>query len=241
MLNLEHVQIHVVKLEELTVICAPIERCFDLARSVEVHLTGNVHCGEPAVAMAGATSGLLGLGHRVTWRARHFGVWQRLTSDITAMDRPSYFQDTMIRGAFRSMHHDHFFRSLSPDETEMRDVFCFAAPLGILGRLAELAVLRRYMRALLRERNSVIREIAESEAWRKYLGPADEDRDTGRQWTGGPHPRAPLPCSRRYSHRFYAPPGPGAVAHGDVGWPHTRRVGRGTRAQRRVHQSGRAK
>jgi len=35
-----------VELEELTVIQAPIERCFDLARSVEVHLAGNEHCGK---------------------------------------------------------------------------------------------------------------------------------------------------------------------------------------------------
>src|SRR5262249_44572534 len=102
-------------------------------------------------------------------RARHFGVWQELTSEITAMDRPASFQDTMIRGAFQSMQHDHFFRPLTPCETEMRDVFCLAAPLGILGRLAEVAVLRRYMRALLRERNAVIREIAESNAWENYL------------------------------------------------------------------------
>jgi len=85
------------------------------------------------------------------------------------MERPEYFQDTMVRGAFRSMKHDHFFRSLSPHETEMRDVFCFAAPLGMLGRVVEIVVLRRYMQALLRERNAVIREIAESPAWRKYL------------------------------------------------------------------------
>jgi ligand-binding SRPBCC domain-containing protein len=159
----------VVTLEELTVIRAPIERCFDLARSVEAHLAGNVHSGEAAVAMAGVTTGLIGLGQRVTWRAKHFGVWHKLTSEITAMDRPAYFQDIMIRGAFRSMKHDHFFRSLSPDETEMRDVFCFAAPLGILGRLAELVVLRRYMQALLRERNDMVRQIAESPAWRRYL------------------------------------------------------------------------
>jgi len=159
----------VVRLEERTVIRAPIERCFDLARSVEVHLAGNVHWGEAAVATGGATSGLIGMGQRVTWRARHFGIRQELTSEITAMNRPEYFQDRMIRGAFRSMSHEHFFQSLSRDETEMRDVFSFAAPLGILGRLAELAVLRRYMQALLRERNAVIREIAESEAWRKVL------------------------------------------------------------------------
>jgi hypothetical protein len=159
----------VVTLEVLTVIRAPIERCFDLARSVEVHLVGNVHFGETALAVGGVTSGMLGPGQHVTWRAKHFFVWQKLTSEITAMDRPTYFQDVMVRGAFRSMKHDHFFRALSPDETEMRDVFCFAAPMGILGRLAEFAVLRGYMQALLCERNAVIRQIAESPAWRDYL------------------------------------------------------------------------
>jgi len=159
----------VVRLEEITVIRAPIERCFDLARSVEVHLAGNIHFGEAAVALAGVTSGLIGPGQRVTWRARHLGAWRELTSEITAMYRRSYFEDTMIRGAFRWMKHDHFFRSLSQHETEMRDVFCFAAPLGVLGRVAEFAVLRRYMRALLRERITVLREIGESAEWRKYL------------------------------------------------------------------------
>jgi ligand-binding SRPBCC domain-containing protein len=158
-----------VTLRDLTVIRGPIERCFDLARSVEVHLAGNVHCGEAAVASAGVTTGIIGLGQRVTWRAKHFGVWQQLTSEITAMDRPAFFQDTMLQGAFRFMQHHHFFRALSPDETEMRDVFRFAAPLPVLGRLAEAAVLRRYMRALLRERNAVVKEIAESTLWRKYL------------------------------------------------------------------------
>ena len=158
-----------VRLEELTVIRAPIERCFDLARSVEVHLAGNVHFGEAAVAAAGVTSGLIGLGEQVTWRAKHFGLWLTLTSEITAMNPPAYFQDTMVSGPFRSMIHDHCFRRLSPGETEMKDIFCFAAPLGILGRLVELAVLRRYMHDLLSERNAVIRQIAESQEWQRYL------------------------------------------------------------------------
>ena len=158
-----------VNLEDLTVICAPIERCFDLARSVEVHVAGNVHWGESAVATAGVTSGLVGIGQRVTWRAKHFGAWHNLTSQITAMDRPVHFQDTMIQGVFRFMKHDHFFRTLGHEATEMRDVFCFAAPLPVLGRLAEIAFLRRYMRALLRERNAVVKEIAESSNWQEYL------------------------------------------------------------------------
>ena len=158
-----------VKLEELTVIQAPIDRCFDLARSVEVHLAGNKHCGETAVALAGVTSGLMSMAQRVTWRAKHLGMWQTLTSEITALDPPAYFQDTMVQGSFRFMKHDHFFRSLSSGQTEMKDVFCFAAPLPVLGRLAEIVFLRRYMRALLHERNVVVKQIAESPDWTRYL------------------------------------------------------------------------
>ena len=155
--------------EELTEIRAPIQRCFDLARSVEVHLAGNIHFGEQALAVGTVTSGLLELSDRVTWRAKHFGVWHTLTSQITAMDPPFYFQDTMLQGIFRSMRHDHFFRPLSDHLTEMRDVFRFAAPLPLLGPLAEIAFLSRYMRTLLLERNAVVRQIAESEDWRRYL------------------------------------------------------------------------
>jgi ligand-binding SRPBCC domain-containing protein len=146
---------------EVTIVRAPIDRTFDLARSVEVHLAGNIHWGEQAVATAGVTSGLVGLGERVTWCAKHFGVWHQLTSEIKKMDRPAYFQDVQIRGIFREMRHDHFFRALSPIETEMCDVFTFAAPLPLLGRLAELLFLRRYMRNLLRERNAAIQQAAE--------------------------------------------------------------------------------
>lgn len=149
-----------IELVEVTLIQAPIECCFDLARSVEVHLAGNVHWGEQAVAAAGVTSGLIHLGQRVTWRAKHFGVWHNLTSEITAMDRPAYFQDAMIDGPFRCMKHDHYFQSRTAHVTEMKDVFRFAAPLPVLGRVAEVLFLRRYMQGLLRERNAVLKKIA---------------------------------------------------------------------------------
>jgi ligand-binding SRPBCC domain-containing protein len=160
-----------ITLEEITLIAAPIALCFDLARSVEVHLAGNTHFGEQAVALEGVSTGLLNLGDTVTWRARHFFIRQRLTSRITTFQPPAHFQDTMLRGAFRSMQHDHHFRTLPTFETEMRDVFRFAAPMPLLGRIAETLVLGRYMQTLLRERNAVIKQIAESptEEWRRYL------------------------------------------------------------------------
>jgi hypothetical protein len=101
-----------IRLEETTVIDAPIQRCFDLARSVEVHLIANVHSGEQALAIDGITSGLVGLAQQVTWRAKHFSVWHDLTSETTALEPPSHFQVTMTQGIFRSMQADHLFRSL---------------------------------------------------------------------------------------------------------------------------------
>ena len=51
----------------------------------------------------------------------------------------------------------------------MKDIFCFAAPLPLLGRIAEMIFLSRYMRTLLHERNVVLKGIAESADWPRYL------------------------------------------------------------------------
>ena len=158
-----------VTLEESTLIDAPRTRCFDLARSVEVHLLRNTHFGEESTAVGGVTSGLLGLGDIVTWQARHLFVRQRLTNVITTYEFPKYFQATMTEGAFQFMQHDHLFEALSQNETKMTDVLRFSAPLPILGQIAEVCVLRRYMKRLLLERNAVIKQVAESQDWRRYV------------------------------------------------------------------------
>lgn len=141
-----------------THIRAPIERCFDAARDLDLHVQSMQHTGERAVG--GRTAGLIELGEEVTWRGRHFGVVQHFTSKITAFDRPRHFQDTMQRGAFRSFVHDHFFEPAAGG-TRMTDVLHFAAPFGLLGRIAERLFLRRYLVRLLAERGKVIAEWAE--------------------------------------------------------------------------------
>jgi ligand-binding SRPBCC domain-containing protein len=157
----------VVTLTEITLIHGPIERCFDLSRSIDLHKASTARTGEQAVA--GVTAGLIGMSEEVTWRARHLGVWQEMTSRITGFDPPAYFQDTMVRGTFRSFQHDHFF-SEKGGATEMKDVLRFAAPIPILGRLAEI-FLGPYLRRFLGERNRLLKGVAESDGWHKYLYP----------------------------------------------------------------------
>jgi ligand-binding SRPBCC domain-containing protein len=150
----------------ITRVHAPMERCFDLSRSIDLHVQSTARTGEAAVS--GVTSGLIGSGQQVTWRARHLGIWQEFTSRITAFERPTYFQDTMMRGAFRSFRHDHFFESIDPGTTLMRDVLIFSAPFPVLGRIAE-TFLRPYLAKFLRERNSLMKRVAEGEEWRQFL------------------------------------------------------------------------
>lgn len=158
------------RIELVLPIAAPPERCFDLSRSIDLHQHSLGASGERAVA--GVTAGLIGLGESVTWEATHFGVRQRLTSRITAFDRPHHFRDSMVSGAFRRFDHDHLFEADGAGGTLMRDVFDFEAPLGPLGRVAEVVFLTRYMRRLLAERNGVVKRVAESEEWRQYVGSA---------------------------------------------------------------------
>ena len=144
-----------------TRIHAPIEVVFDLCRSVDAHMASTGKSNE--VAIAGVTSGLMELGDTVTWRATHLGVRQTLTSRITRFDRPHMFRDSMVRGAFKRIDHDHLFRS-EDGVTVAEDRFDFDAPLGPLGWLANRLFLTRKMRLFLSERMAAIKVMAESGA-----------------------------------------------------------------------------
>ena len=67
----------------------------------------------------------------------------------------------MVRGAFESFDHDHFFEE-DQGVTTMTDRFEYKSPLGFLGRLADVLFLERYMEHLLRTRAEVIRLAAEA-------------------------------------------------------------------------------
>lgn len=149
-----------------TEINAPVERVFDLARSVDAHRASAEATDERAVA--GVTAGLLKAGDEVTWEAKHLGLRRRLTVRMTKVDRPRHFQDMMLAGAFRDMTHDHFFEP-HQGRTRMTDRFEFHAPWGPLGWLVEHVFLTAYMRRFLLRRNAALKRIAESDQWRVYL------------------------------------------------------------------------
>ncbi|HUR17849.1 MAG TPA: SRPBCC family protein [Acidimicrobiales bacterium] len=131
------------------------EECFDLSRSIDLHLESMIASKERAVA--GVTSGLISMGEEVTWEARHLGLVWRITSRITEFDRPRRFVDEMVRGPFARFRHEHRFESQGTG-TLLIDLVEFAMPLGLLAN----GPAGMYLRRLMRTRNATIRLRAES-------------------------------------------------------------------------------
>ncbi|MDF3076374.1 MAG: cell division protein [Sphingobacteriaceae bacterium] len=150
----------------VTEIKSTIEICFDLARSIDLHQISTAKTNERPIN--GKTSGLIELNEFVTWQATHFGVRQKLTSKITAYERPFYFVDEQLYGAFKSIYHEHIFQQLH-EKVMMKDIFEFHSPLGIFGKLANKLFLANYLRNLLLTRNEIIKEYAETENWKQIL------------------------------------------------------------------------
>ena len=141
-----------------TYIQVPIEVCFDLTRDIGIHCLTAARTKERAVA--GVTTGMIGLGEEVTFEGVHFGIRQRLTARIVQFDRPHRFEDEMLRGAFRSMRHIHEFTEEGPG-TRMKDTLIWTSPLGLLGILADRLFVESHMRQFLIERNANLKKIAE--------------------------------------------------------------------------------
>lgn len=154
------------RIEINTEINAPIDVVFDLSRSIDLHLKSTEGTKERVIA--GRSTGLINLDESVTWRAKHLGVTQNLTSKITVMQRPDIFVDEMTQGIFTRMCHQHLFLEEN-NKTLMIDIFEFESPMGLLGKLVNRLFLKRYLERFIIKRNDRIKAVAENGDWREFF------------------------------------------------------------------------
>jgi ligand-binding SRPBCC domain-containing protein len=147
------------RFEVVTFVNAPPEVVFVCSTDVGVHAASMADSSEQAVA--GVMTGRMSLGDQVTWRARHFGIWWRMTSRIVVFDPPQRFVDEQIAGPFAHWHHEHRFEASGREGTVMRDVVDFAAPFGLAGKIVEAVLLAGYMARLIEQRNRHLAAAAE--------------------------------------------------------------------------------
>ena len=149
-----------------TFIAAPVERVFDLSRSIDVHKKSLAHTNEQAVA--GTVSGLIKQDETVTWKAKHLGKIRVMKVKISSMMAPQSFTDELVEGDFKEMKHEHHFKAIK-NGTLMIDLFSFESPYGSIGKFVNYVYLKRYMRKLLEKRNLAIKEYAETDKWKFML------------------------------------------------------------------------
>lgn len=149
-----------------TFISAPIERVFDLSRSINLHQISTADTNEKAID--GVMSGLINKNETVTWQAKHLFKTRQFTSKIVEMESPSFFIDEMQKGDFKSFRHEHHFKA-AQNGTIVIDLLNFETPYGELGKFVSAIFLKSYLQKLLVKRNAVIKDYAESQKWKTIL------------------------------------------------------------------------
>ena len=154
------------KIHLTSFIAAPIECVFDLSRSINLHQISTASSNEKAID--GVMTGLIKKNETVTWQAKHLFKTRQFTSKITEMKRPDFFVDEMIKGDFKSFHHEHHFKP-AENGTIMIDLVDFETPYGKFGKIANALFLKSYLQKFLMKRNEVIKEYAETQKWKAIL------------------------------------------------------------------------
>jgi ligand-binding SRPBCC domain-containing protein len=145
-----------------TWINAPVERCFRLSLSIDLHMDAARSTHETAVA--GVTSGLIGEGETVTFQTRHLGLHHSHTSRIEILRPYTYIFEVMVAGSFRHFEHHHHFAPMD-DGTRVRQEIRFSARWGLAG---QVAAKKRLMK-VWNEHNAFLKQVAESDRWHQYL------------------------------------------------------------------------
>ena len=154
------------KIHLTSFIAAPTERVFNLSRSINLHQISTAPTNEKAID--GVMAGLINKGETVTWQAKHLFKTRLFTSKITEMQSPDFFIDEMIKGDFKSFHHEHHFKAAT-NGTIMIDLLNFETPYGNFGKIVNTIFLKSYLEKFLIKRNEVIKDYAETKKWKTIL------------------------------------------------------------------------
>ncbi len=81
-------------------------------------------------------------------------------TEITQVRKPDYFVDEQRVGPYRIWHHEHFFRGLDGEHTEVRDLVHYVPPLGPLGTWLNTCVIRPQLRHIFDFREGRLAEMS---------------------------------------------------------------------------------
>jgi ligand-binding SRPBCC domain-containing protein len=141
------------RLERLCVIQAPTSRVFEFFSAAE-----NLEFLTPPFLGFRILTPLpieMKQGRLIEYRISLGGLPMRWLTEIAEWSPNERFVDLQLRGPYRYWHHLHEFREV-PGGTEMRDVVDYELPLGPLGSLAHLLLVKRMLARIFDYRTQAI-------------------------------------------------------------------------------------
>lgn len=96
-------------------------------------------------------------GIAIQYRVTPFwGFTTNWVTEITQIKEKEYFIDDQRVGPFALWHHQHHFKALDANRTEMRDILHYQAPLGPLGSIADYLFVHRQVKQIFSFREAAV-------------------------------------------------------------------------------------
>lgn len=103
-------------------------------------------------------------GMAIQYRVRPFpGFTTDWITEITQIKHLSYFVDDQRVGPFALWHHQHHFKAIDSDNTEVKDILHYQVPLGPLGTIADKLFVHRQVQQIFAFREQAINQLFRKE------------------------------------------------------------------------------
>lgn len=154
------------KIHLTSFIQAPVERVFNLSRHLAIRKLA-LQQGREQI-LSSSSDSLVQQGETITLRARHLGKTREITARIVDISQPERFTEEQVKGDLKSYRHECHFKP-AENGTILIDVVEYEGPRDLLGSIASALFLKSYLESMLKKKNDLIRQYAESEKWKAVL------------------------------------------------------------------------
>jgi hypothetical protein len=147
-------------------IAAPSDTLYDLSRHILLQKKAMEKIG--ARQLRGISSGLLSGNDAILWGLRVLNKDFLFTLKITELNPGIFIQEEMSQGALESFKHLRHFKKIQNGTLVIDEVY-YSLPKTFWAPWVDRFFLNGKLNELLKERNKILKEYAESNQWRALL------------------------------------------------------------------------
>jgi ligand-binding SRPBCC domain-containing protein len=104
-----------------------------------------------------------GKGKMIELYITQFGLFKtKWIVEIAEYDRPVRITDIAHKGPFKRFRHQRDIKRISDSSCELTDTFDYELPLGIIGKIGDAVMMKRFVEKMFRERHIKTKLVLET-------------------------------------------------------------------------------